>query len=252
MDRSIKFFPRRVDIDIMKKLTLLMMISTVGIVLSAQEYTIQTISAQKEGSITPAFEKKVQKSALPVEKRKEGKCTTLTVGKYPSAKAAHRDLKKVKGIAKDAFVRPSERSVPQSCATQTAAQTPKKESVETKSVAVVEPKTATAKPIEPKAVEVKAAVSSAPLVTAHKEEPLKGQDVQKPAVSAVPTTVKNETAAIVNSLKSEPCKSAPCEKVSSAVYVYDRNIARKSDLHDAIEYYKNSPYHSFKPSYSQR
>ena len=47
----------------MKKLALMMIFGTLGVTLSAEEFTIQTISAQKEASITPAFEKKVQKSA---------------------------------------------------------------------------------------------------------------------------------------------------------------------------------------------
>src|SRR3989339_947036 len=116
----------------MKKLALIMMFSVIGVVLSAEEFTIQTISAKKEASITPAFEKKVHKSALSSEKKKEGVCNIVTVGKYPSAKAAYHDLKKAKAISKDAFVRPINRTTPKACETQTAKADAKKERVEHK------------------------------------------------------------------------------------------------------------------------
>ncbi|WP_310439243.1 hypothetical protein [Sulfuricurvum sp.] len=209
----------------MKKLALIMMFSMTNVVLSAEEYTIQTISAQKEASITPAFEKKVQKSALRSEKKKEGACNVVTVGKYTSAKAAHHDLKKAKAISKDAFVRPINRTTPKVC----------------------ESKTST-----PKAT-VEAKASTSPSVVKKEEAVAAVHEATKP-VSVVSTTPVTNSAvsAVAQELKSEPCKIQPCENVSSSVYVYDRNLARKSDIHEAIEYYKKSPYHTFKPVLSQR
>ncbi|MBD3799732.1 MAG: hypothetical protein IE883_07650, partial [Epsilonproteobacteria bacterium] len=99
----------------MKNLAILIMFGVSSVALSAEEYTIQTISAKKEVSITPAFEKKVQKSALPMRKKKEGECNIVTVGKYPTAKAASADLKKAREISKDAFVRTLERATPKVC-----------------------------------------------------------------------------------------------------------------------------------------
>ncbi|MEW5831805.1 MAG: hypothetical protein AB1763_03090 [Campylobacterota bacterium] len=197
----------------MKKLALTIILGVTGVALNAQEYTIQTISAKKEASITPAFEKKVQKSALQSTKKKEGSCNVVTVGRYDSVKKARADLVKAKSIAKDAFVRPIERNVPKSCENATAAKTEKDASAPAKeNVAVA------AHPTAPAAVEKpKETVVAAPAAAPH---PV--------AVQEAPKTV-----------------SAPA--VRPTVVVYDRNLARKSDIHEAIEYYKTSPYHTFKP-----
>ncbi|WP_294916887.1 hypothetical protein [Sulfuricurvum sp. PD_MW2] len=207
----------------MKKLALIMMFSTISVVLSAEEYTIQAISAQKEASITPAFEKKIEKSALPVTKKKEGTCNIVTVGKYPSVKAAKQDLAKAKAISKDAFVRSVERATPKGCENTNAVKAnEKKASVEqtvNKTVAVQ------VMAVQPKKEEVVAVVT--------------------PVVQPVAASVAQEN-------KSEPCKTKPCENVVKPVYVYDRNLARKSDIEDAIEYYKRSPYYTFKPVLTQR
>lgn len=207
----------------MKKLALIMMFSTISVVLSAEEYTIQAISAQKEASITPAFEKKIEKSALPVTKKKEGTCNIVTVGKYPSVKAAKQDLAKAKAISKDAFVRSVERATPKGCEDTNAVKAnEKKASVEqtvNKTVAVQ------VMAVQPKKEEVVAVVT--------------------PVVQPVAASVAQEN-------KSEPCKTKPCENVVKPVYVYDRNLARKSDIEDAIEYYKRSPYYTFKPVLTQR
>lgn len=207
----IKFLKKGADIRDMKKLALIMMFSVSSVVLSAEEFTIQTISAKKEASITPAFEKKVEKSALHSEKKKEGACNIVTVGKYRSAKEAHHDLKKAKVISKDAFVRTVERITPKVC--EGKDETHKTAMKDVNSSAIV-PKKAeavvmVAKPAEVKAVE---AAHAAPV-----------------AVVAAPSKVQ------------------PCEKVSNNVYLYDRNLGRKSDIHEAIEFYKHSPYHSFRP-----
>lgn len=207
----------------MKKLALIMMFSTISVVLSAEEYTIQTISAQKEASITPAFEKKIEKSALPSTKKKEGSCSIVTVGKYPSVKAAKHDLAKAKAISKDAFVRSVERATPKGC--------------ENTGVVKANEKKTTAEQTVNKTVVVQAAS-----VQPKKEEVVA---VVTPAVQPVAAPVAQEN-------KNEPCKTKPCENVVKPVYVYDRNLARKSDIEEAIEYYKRSPYYTFKPVLNQR
>lgn len=204
-----------------------MIFSVAGVVLSAEEYTIQTISAQKESSITPAFEKKIEKSKLPVTKKKEGECNIVTLGHYKSPKDAKVDLKKAKAIAKDAFVRPLNRTTPKTC--------------ETKKVAT---KTIVADTKGEKTVTV--------VVQKIKEETAA---VEKSAVVAPTTAVAADThTALIapQDQKSEPCKVQPCENSAAPVYVYDRNIARKSDIQEAIDYYKRSPYHTFKPVLTQR
>ncbi|HEX5329635.1 hypothetical protein [Sulfuricurvum sp.] len=204
----------------MKKLALIMMFSVSSVVLSAEEFTIQTISAQKEASITPAFEKKVQKSALLSTKKKEGSCNIVTVGKYPSAKAAHHDLGKAKAISKDAFVRSVDRTTPKACESRGAA---KEHTVQAKPSVNPQP-------------EVKA-------VVAHETAPVKKEE----PVVAEHASVAADHPATVSApvqVKSEPCKTQPCTNVT---YLYDRNLAHKGDVQEAIEYYKRSPYYSFKP-----
>lgn len=199
----------------MKKLALMMIFGTLGVMLSAEEYTIQTISAQKEASITPAFEKKVQKSALPSTKKKEGECNIVTVGAYSSLKAAKHDLAKAKNISKDAFVRSTNRTTPKVCESHVAA-------VEVKPI--VEHKEEKAVAPAPKKEEPVVAVKESPVVA--------------PAS-------QNVAAPVASEAKAEPCKVQPCTNVT---YVYDRNLVHKSDIHEAIEYYKHSPYYTFKPT----
>lgn len=186
----------------MKKLALTIIIGVAGVALSAEEFTIQTISAKKENSITPAFEKKVEKSALGSVKKKEGSCSVVTVGRYDSVKKARADLAKAKKIAKDAFVRPVARTVPKAC-----------------EVVVAETKGKTAPKAEAQGIKAQTNVTAV-----------------KEAVAEQP----KEVAAVVE----QPQKREP--SVRPTVILYDRNLARKSDIHDAIEYYKTSPYHSFK------
>lgn len=209
----------------MKKLALIMMFSVSSVVLSAEEFTIQTISAKKEASITPAFEKKVEKSALHSEKKKEGACNIVTVGKYRSAKEAHHDLKKAKVISKDAFVRTVERTTPKVC--EGKDETHKTAMKDVNSSAIV-PKKAEAVVVVAKPAEVKA------LEAAH-------------AAPAAVVAASTPAPTVVETKAEVPCKVQPCEKVSNNVYLYDRNLGRKSDIHEAIEFYKYSQYHSFRP-----
>jgi len=210
----------------MKNLALMMIFGVVGVVLSAEEYTIQTISTLKESSITPAFEKKVEKTALPVAKKKEGECNIVTVGHYDTAKKARKDLAKAKKISQDAFVRTVERKTPKACAGTMADQKNEKIVVSDANVTTVVSKNESAVKM----------MTDANKTIAHT------------TASAAPT----QTPAVLPvEAKAEPCKKETTE-VSTAVFVYDRNLARKSDIHEAIEFYENSPYYSFKPIALQR
>jgi len=221
MRETVKFYSHRVDIEGMKKLALIIIFGISSVVLSAEEFTIQTISAKKEASITPAFEKKVHKSALPSVKKKEGECNIVTVGKYHSTKAAHHDLKKAKAISKDAFVRTVNRTTPNVCASKSEA--PKTAMKDVNASVVIPNK------------------SEAAVAAVKHEEPKAAEPAH--TLSATPAPV-----AAVSEPKAEiPCKVQPCEKVSNNVYLYDRNLGRKSDIHEAIEFYKHSQYHSFRP-----
>lgn len=205
----------------MKKLALIMIFGVSSVVLSAEEFTIQTISALKERSITPAFEKKVHQSALPSAKKKEGECNIVTVGKYSTTKAAHHDLTKAKAISKDAFVRTVNRTTPKVCAGKSEVVKTVMKDVNS---SVVVPK---------KEEAVVAAVKH--------EEPKAVETVHTASVASA------SAVAVVEPKAEAPCKAQPCEKVSNNVYLYDRNLGRKSDISEAIEFYKHSPYHSFRP-----
>lgn len=209
--KTVKFCLHRVDIDTMKKLALILVFGVASMALSAEEYTIQTISALKESSITPAFEKKIEKSALPSAKIKEGNCNIVTVGQYGSTKEARSGLKKAKTIAKDAFIRPVSRTIPNVCVTQSA---------EHKSEKIVNADAT-----------VSVSAVAAQVINSESEKP------KETAVS---------TLAIPAPLPAQEVKSS-VDSVHTTVLVYDRNCIRKSDIHEAIEYYKNSPYHTFRP-----
>ena len=193
----------------MRKKVLLAICFFAGLTLGADEYTIQTISAFKENSITPAFEKKVQKSALEPVKLKEGSCNIVTVGHFKSVKEAQKEIGKAKKIASDAFVRPLIRNTPHVCEGNQTVIT-SKPGMEVGTSKANTPAAGTALNTETKTISMQTPVSAAPAAA--------GSECDKPSATTV-----------------------------ASVYLYDRNLARKSDIHEAIEYYKNSPYYSFKP-----
>jgi len=184
--------------------------------LSAEEYTIQTISALKESSITPAFEKKIKKTGLPYIKKVEGDRHVVLVGSYKKKGDTKPDVKKVRsGVVHDAFVRPMDR-------THAPA-------------AVVSEKEKTVHPdaANPN-VKAVAAVAAA------------SQDAQ--AKAAVVAVQKKEELPVTQPASVAAAKTAPAQ----VVVVYDRNAVRKCDISEAIEYYKHSPYHTFQPVALQR
>lgn len=197
---------------------------------SADEFTIQTISALKEKSITPAFEKKVDKTAIPSVQKKEGACNIVTIGTYPTAQKAHADLSKAKTVAKDAFIRHVSRDTPKVCELKGDVHSIAKK--DTNSSVGMTKKEETAAVITPKKEDTASIVAHSDI-----KEPTVAQGVI-PSITpaAVATSEKGEA-------KAEPCKSDSCTNI----YVYDRNLIRKSDISEAIEFYKNSPYYSFHP-----
>lgn len=207
------------------------MMCIAGLASSAEEYTIQTISALKESSITPAFEKKVQKSALASDRKKEGACNIVTVGRYGDVKTARANLQTAKTIAKDAFIRPLSREIPKACDPMTA----KGQGIASvkndmnASVGSAVSGTASVKvSSKASAVSASSAVSSADAQPSH--DPLAAASVPQPPIT-----------------QTEEKGCSPFDTMQTAVWIYDRNLARKRDIHEAIEYYKNSPYHSFRP-----
>lgn len=199
----------------MKKLALLIVCSVASMALSAEEYTIQTISALKESSITPAFEKKIKKTGIPYIKKTEGDRHVVLLGSYKKTSDAKHDAKKARTmVTRDAFVRPMDRGVSVAAASEN---TP---------VVVVQ-----VKPENAKAQAAASGPEAAPVVMA----------------TASPAAV----AAVAAAVEKKEESTANCPKISSSagetVVIYDRNAMRKSDISEAIEYYKNSPYYTFRP-----
>lgn len=183
--------------------------------LSAEEYTIQTISALKESSITPAFEQKIKKTGIPYIKKTEGDRHVVLLGKYKKTAETKHDVKKVRAVVThDAFVRPMDRA---------AVATVGKPEVHVE-VASHTSETAT----------VSHGAETTATVVAPATPPI--------AVATTPAVEKKEECAprIISAAPTEP------------VIIYDRNAMRKNDISEAIEFYKTSPYHSFRPVALQR
>lgn len=195
----------------MKKLALILLCGVASMALSAEEYTIQTISALKESSITPAFEQKIKKTGIPYIKKTEGDRHVVLLGKYNKTAETKHDVKKVRTmVAHDAFVRPMDRAT---------VATAGKPEVHVEAVS----HTAQTTPV--------VAPATAPIAVA-----------TTPTVASVAATVE----------KKEECAPHLTAAPSETVVIYDRNAMRKNDISEAIEFYKTSPYHSFRPVALQR
>lgn len=215
----------------MKKSILLFTIGFIVTVSGSEEYTIQTISAKKESSITHAFEKKVAKSTLPSSKKREGECIIVTVGKYSDSKSAKQDMKKAKIISKDAFVRKLERITPKICDTNGSSHTSTKDQPHDLKSSSEHPLTTVSHtPSNPHAENEKG--------------PLVATDHSHPAVMSTGNQITDEKP---HTEASQGLKEESDHTPNTVAFLYDRNLLRKSDIADAIEYYKNSPYYSFRP-----
>ncbi|MCK9371959.1 MAG: hypothetical protein M0P91_02085 [Sulfuricurvum sp.] len=197
----------------MKKLALIFVCGVAGMTLNAQEYTIQVISAIKESSITPAFEKKVKKTGIPYIKKEEGERHVLLVGSYETRDRSGMDAKKVKkSVVHDAFVRPMERK-------------------EVSGAISKEEHSSTHKAIkESIAADHVSPLGTASVVVNHNE----------PAVAISSAAPNHDTNATGEMKEAKGCSA------SNIVVIYDRNAIRKYDISEAIEYYKNSSYYTFK------
>lgn len=209
------------------------MFCVVGVSLQGSEYTIQVISALKESSITPAFEKKIEKTGIPYIKKDEGERHVVLVGSYETRERSKTDVKKVKkSVVHDAFVRPMERKgVSGALCTEehSSAQKPLKESIAANHASAIAA-----------ALQEKHTVSTPSVVATHNE-------TAAAVSSAAPNHDSNATVEAKEGMVS-PRASAS----ANIVMVYDRNAIRKYDISEAIEYYKNSSYYTFKSAPSGR
>lgn len=219
----------------MKKLALIFVFGVVGMSLNGAEYTIQVISACKESSITPAFEKKIEKTGIPYIKKDEGERHVVLVGSYETRERSKTDAKKVKkSVVHDAFVRPMERKGVSGviCTEEhSSAQKPLKESMAANHASAL-----AAASQEKHAVATPSSVAN-----------------QNETVAAVSSAAPNHDAnATVQAKEGTLCPPSSSSARTDIVMVYDRNAIRKYDISEAIEYYKNSSYYTFKSAPSGR
>lgn len=191
-----------------KKIVLIAAMGTMGLLWGSGDVTIQVINAVKEKSITHDFEKKLEKTGLTIHKIVEGGRYIVTLGTYKDEKAAQAALKKARTVVLGAFVRPVKRD-------QVA-------------VASHEPaKTAKA-----------AAVAPTHHETAKAQTPA-GAHVEVKAAVAAP---KEEHVVIIE-VKNSPDISTKTDSQMAS----EKKEAYKSEIAEAINFYKNSPYHRFEP-----
>lgn len=199
----------------MKKLLVIATIGMSTLVLGSEPLTVQVISAVHEKSVTKAFDAKVKETGMKVHKKVEDNRFVVTVGEFSD----HKSAKKGETIArqfvtKDAFIRPVDRHSKAIAHSVTASK-----HEEPHSSLVVEHKG-----------EQKAVVMA---TEQHKIEPK--QVESKPVVSVVevkPVEYKASEMKVALQTVSSDC---------------DRREMHKSEISEAINYYKNSPYHRFEP-----
>lgn len=213
----------------MKKIALMMWVLGVS-VFGAETYTIQVISAQKESSITSAFQKKVDKSGFKSAKKKEGDRYVVTVGVFKDKEEAKKAVSKVRErVVCDAFVRPVDRMMaskaePAKTAESKTAPASKTTQIAAVAKAIEEPKKESAT-VSDKVEEVAKALE--------KESAIKHPEVVKAGVEvAAAPSVKEEAT----------------PKRGATFVFYDNKALYKHDIAEAIQYYKTSPYHRFEPS----
>lgn len=219
----------------MKNVFMIMGLGLMSFLWGSEEMTIQVINAVHEKSITADFAEKVKKSGIISTKKIENGHHVVLLGKYKDRESAQKDLDKVRTVVmKDAFIRPVERHIVMAKETKPAVKTAA--SHEAQKVSADKPKsTVTSKPSETAITTVKVSepekkVEAKSVVSANQEV------VKKPAVAPVTATPSVSAAT--------EAKVAP---VFASVVIMDRHDRRQQEIHEAIEYYKNSPYHRFEP-----
>ena len=201
-----------------KKLVLIVAMGTVGLLWGAGDVTIQVINAVKEKSITPDFEKKLEKSGLEIHKVVEGGRYIVTLGSYKDKKSARAALKKARAVVcAGAFIRPVQRD----------------------QVALVSHDTAKS---------VKPAKETNTVAAAAAHEPAKTMAVQPVVKEVVAAGVSKTEHVVVVEVKPVivEVKNTPVA-VTPVVSPSEKKEAYRNEIAEAISYYKNSPYHRFEP-----
>jgi hypothetical protein len=178
------------------------------------------INAVKEKSITPDFDKKLEKSGLAIHKVVEGGRYIVTLGSYKDEKSAQKALKKARAmVCAGAFIRPVKRD----------------------QAAVASHDVKNVKPVEVKkesAVVSAKVTKEATAVVAHETTNPAVKEVVATAVPKSEHVVVVEVKPVVVEVKNT---SVP------AVSSVGKKEAYRNEISEAISYYKNSPYHRFEP-----
>ncbi|MDQ1297597.1 MAG: hypothetical protein QG558_135 [Campylobacterota bacterium] len=194
---------------VIKKIVLLAAMGTLGLLWGSGDVTVQVISAVKEKSITPDFDKKLEKSGLAIHKVVEGGRYIVTLGRYKDEKSAQKALKKARAVVcAGAFVRPVKRD----------------------QAAVASHDAKNVKPTE-----IKKATTA-----------VVANEAAKPVVKEVVATAvpKNEHVVVV---EVKPVVVEVKNPSASAVSSAQKKEAYQNEIGEAISFYKNSPYHRFEP-----
>jgi hypothetical protein len=202
-----------------KKIVLIAAMGAMGLLWGAGDVTIQVINAVKESSITPEFDQKLKKSGLAVHKVVEGGRYIVTLGTYKDEKSAQKALKQARKIvAAGAFVRFVKRDQ-----TALSAHEPIK-STAVKSAAI-------------------AAVAASHETVKTQQTAIAPVEVKSSAATGVQ---EHAVVAVIKPMATAEVKSCPIVK-ESVISASDKKEAYKSEIAEAINYYKNSPYHRFEP-----
>lgn len=209
----------------MKKLICIAFMGMGTLVFGSEALTVQVISAVHEKSVTKAFDAKVNKTGMKVNKKVEDNRFVVTVGEFND----HKSAKKGETIArqfvtKDAFVRPVDRHASVSSHNASAHVPAKTPSADTHTASATKPEPSHA-PIVHTSTDSKSAVEAVVVVKETKP-------VVEPVVAVKPTEVKTPDV-----------KAASIGTVSDC----DRRDKHRDEIAEAISYYKNSPYHRFEP-----
>jgi len=178
-----------------------------GLLWGSGDVTIQVINAVKERSITQEFDKKLVKSGLAVHKVVEGGRYIVTLGTYKDAKAAQTALKKARMVVCKEAFIRPVKRDQAAAVAQAMAKTDKVADTHAE--------------VKPATVEVHPAVQAA---------------VAAPVVEHMVTVA-------VKPIIVEVKKSPEAAEMSG----YEKKELYKSEIAQAINYYKNSPYHRFEP-----
>lgn len=216
-----------------KKIVLMAAMGAMGLLWGSGDVTVQVINAVKEASITQEFDKKLAKSGLEIHKVVEGGRYIVTLGTFKDEKSAQAALKKARlVVCKEAFIRPVKRDQ-----TAVASHETVKDAKAPLAHAVA------ASPVN----EAKVAA----VATSHESPKVQEPEVPTQAKEAVvAVSAKNEHIVVVEVKPvSVEVKNEPSTAVLSN---FEKKEMHKSEIADAINFYKNSPYHRFEPVMLQR